>query len=333
MADIRNYGPIRHLRSDASVHITRYRRGRITRAGRGLAFWFTPDSTSVAELPMDDRDMPLFFRSRSRDFQAIAVQGTLTWRVADPLSLGSRVDFSIDLATGSHVGEPVEQIVALLTGLAQQIATQYLAESPVAALLDAGIDPLRRRLEENLVGASRLEQMGIEVTAIRLSSIAPSSELERALQAPTFEALQQRADQATFERRAGAVEQERAIAENELGNRIELARREKLLIAEEAGNARSRAESLAAARQVEADSEAARIRSVDHARHEMERTRIDIYRDLPVQVLMGLAAREFAGKVGKVEHLNITPDLLSTVLGEFGRAAESRTAGNSAARQ
>jgi hypothetical protein len=29
---------------------------------------------------------------------------------------------------------------------------------------------------------------------------------------------------------------------------------------------------------------------------------------------MGLAAREFAGKIETIEHLNLTPDLLGTVL-------------------
>src|SRR3546814_16416725 len=83
--------------------------------------------------------------------------------------------------------------------------------------------------------------IGLAIVAVRLNNLAPSSELERALQTPTFEALQQKADEAMFERRALAVDKERAIAENELGNKTELARREKQLIAEESENARNRA--------------------------------------------------------------------------------------------
>src|SRR3546814_2858334 len=82
---------------------------------------------------------------------------------------------------------------------------------------------------------------------------------------PTFEALQQKADEAMFERRALAVDKERAIAENELGNKTELARREKQLIAEEAENARNRATGLAEAQQVEAEAEAGRIRKIGRA--------------------------------------------------------------------
>lgn len=319
MADIRKYPFFRHLRSDANVHVTRFRNGKIVRSGRGISFWFLPRRASVSELPMDDRSMVLFFKGRSKDFQALTVQGNLTWHVSNPATLGNRIDFSVDLVGGRHTAKPMEQIENLLTGMAQQIATQYLAESNVHDLLDAGIDPLRIRLEKGFGSEVRLTAMGLEVAAVRLTSIAPTAELERALQTPTFEMLQQKADQATFERRALAVEKERAIAENELNNKTELARREKQLIEQEAANARSRATGTREAQQIEADGEAGRIRTIEQAKSEMERERMAIVRDLPPQVLLGLAAREFAGKLGKIEHLNVTPDLLAAVVSEFGK--------------
>lgn len=320
MAYVKTLGFIAQLRSDASNYVIRYRNGQVRQSGRGLVFWFNPESASIAELPMDDREMTLFVKGRSQDFQSIAVQGTLTWHVTDPLKLAERVDFSIGLVTGRHQGEPIERIETRLAGLVNQTALQYLAEAPVRELLDAGLDPLRARLEAALAGDPSLSEIGIAVAAVRLTSLAPSSELERALQTPTFEALQQKADQATFERRALAVEKERAIAENELANRTELARREKLLIAEEGGNARTRAQSLAEAGQVAAAAEAERIRTVEGAKAEAEAARIAIFRDLPPAVLMGLAARELAGKLDTIEHVNVTPDLLAAVIGEMRKA-------------
>lgn len=321
MAEIKRYGALRHLRSDANVFVTRFSGGKAVQSGRGRAFWFLPHRTSIAEVPMDDRDMVLFFKGRSRDFQALNVQGTLTWRVVDANVLGNRIDFSINLASGQYVSKPLEQIAALLTGTAQQVATQYFAEADIRDLLDAGIEPLRVRLEQKLQNAANISALGIEIATIRLSAISPTAELERALQTPTFEALQQKADQAVYERRALAVEKERAIAENELQNKTELARRETQLIAQESANARGRAEGARDAQQVEADAEAGRIRAVEEARTDMEQARIAIYRELPVQVLLGLAARELAGKLDKIEHLNVTPDLLATLMGELGRHA------------
>lgn len=269
---------------------------------------------------MDDREMSLFVKGRSQDFQTVSVQGTIGWHVVEPERLAERVDFSIGLFTGRPQGEPIERIEVRIAGIANQAVLQYLAQNPVRVLLDAGPDPLRERLEAVLGDDPALTEIGVAAVAVRLTNLAPTSELERALQMPTFEALQQKADEATFERRALAVEKERAIAENELATRTELARREQLLIAEEATNARNRATGLAEAQQIEAAAEADRIRTVEGAKAEAEQAHISAYRDVPPAVLLGLAAQQLAGKLETIEHVNITPDLLATVLSEFRKS-------------
>jgi regulator of protease activity HflC (stomatin/prohibitin superfamily) len=321
MAMITSFGFLARLRADASHHVMRYSGGRLRQSGRGLVFWFRPDIASIAEVPLDDREMTIFVRGRSADFQTVNVQGVLAWRVADPERLAERIDFTIALASGAYVGQPLERIETRLAGLVNQAALDYLARAKVRELLDAGIEPLRAELEAALARDPALSEIGLAIVSVRLNNLAPSSELERALQTPTFEALQQKADEAVFERRALAVDKERAIAENELANKVELAKRETGLIAQETRNMRDRATGQAEAQQVEAEAEASSIRIVEAARAEAERAHIDVFRDLPPQVLLGLAAREFAGKLDTIEHLNITPELLASVMREFGGRA------------
>ena len=110
MAQITNFGFIARLRSDASHHVIRYRNGRIRQSGRGLMFWFRPETASVAEVPMDDREMTLFVKGRSADFQQVSLQGTLGWRVAEPDRVAERIDFTIGLANGQYIREPIERI-------------------------------------------------------------------------------------------------------------------------------------------------------------------------------------------------------------------------------
>jgi regulator of protease activity HflC (stomatin/prohibitin superfamily) len=331
LAQIRHFPFVALLRSDASSHIVRWRRGKIVLSGRGLVFWFRRETASIAEVPMDDREATVFVNGRSKDFQAVAVQGSLTWHVVDPERLAERVDFSLDLITGRPTSEPLERIEARLSGVVNQSVLQYLAEAPVRALLDAGLEPLRLRLEQALAGATSLADMGLSVVAVRVTRLAPSSELERALQTPTFEQLQQKADEAMFERSALAVEKERAIAENELATKTELARREKLLIAEETENARNRATGAAEAQRIAAEAEAGRIRVVEAAKAEGDAAHIAIYRDLPHGVLMGLAARELAGKLSRIDHVNVTPDLLKSVLAELRPEAPQQQSADASA--
>ena len=317
MAEIRKFWVARHLRAEPTSWIACFKNGRQRCAGRGLAFWFLPLGTSLVEVPMDDRELPFLLAGRSADFQDVHVNGVVTYRVAEPELVAERVDFSIDPATGRFRGEPLDKLAVIVRELAQELAGAWVARASLRALLDAGIDVVRDEIQRGLTAAPGIAALGLEIVATRVASVKPTAEMEKALQMPTRERIQQEADEAIFRRRALAVEKERAIAENELANRIELARREKQLISEEAENSRSRATGLAEAQQIEAAAEAERTRTVESARAEAEQARIAIYRDLPPAVLLGLAARELAGKLDTIEHVNITPDLLAAFAAEF----------------
>jgi regulator of protease activity HflC (stomatin/prohibitin superfamily) len=324
-----------HLRADASSHVIRYRNGVAIRSGRGVAFWFRPLDTAVAEIPLDDQELPFLFRGRSADVQEVVVQGIVTFRVADPETLASRIDFGIDLVTGLHTKTPLEQLSDRLTQLAQQHAAELIGATGLRELVADGVARLRDRIGAGLAADRHLSEMGLAIVSVRVNAVQPSSEVEKALAAPVREQISQQADEAAFARRAAAVDKERAIAENELANRIELARREASLVEQEGANERKRATEKAAASKIATDAKAAErritaaadqdvIRAVEGERLALEVERLAAYRDLPAAVLMGLAAREFAGKIETIEHLNVTPDLLGTLLADLTGAATRR---------
>ncbi len=339
MADIRKVPFLRHLRADPSTHVLHFHKGRLVRSGRGLAFWFRPLVAGLAEIPLDDREQPFLFTGRTLDFQDVTVQGAATYRVADPENLAQRLDFSIHVDRGTWLKEPLAQLTAIVTQLAQQVALHYLAHQPLRTVLQDGVHALRDRIEQNLRDGAELTGMGIELVSVRLAKVAPTAELERALQAPTREAMQQAADEATFQRRALAVEKERAIAENELLNKIELARRAESLIQQEGQNERRRHEELALARKIEAASaadtarlqataeaevvrtkavaQAEAITQVHGARNQAEAVQLDAYGKLPHGVLPGLALREVARKLRRIDRLNLGPDALGGLLGDL----------------
>ena len=335
MARITRYPGICHLRSDASSHVIRYRNGSPVAAGRGLAFWFRPLDTAVDELPLDDQELSFLFHGRSADLQEVVAQGIVTYRVPDPERLAARIDFGLDLATGLHAKTPLDQIAARLTGLAQQHAWAVMTATPLRELVADGVGRLRDRIGEGLASDSSLAGMGLAIASVRVSAVTPSSEVEKALAAPTRELISAAADEAAFARRAAAVDKERAIAENELANRIEIARRTADLVEQEGANARRTAGEAAAAAQIAAESkatvrtvgaeaEAQSIRLIEAERNTAESERIAVYRDLAPAVLMGLAARELAGKIQTIEHLNLTPDMLGSLVGDLLAAGTRR---------
>ncbi|MEU9245971.1 SPFH domain-containing protein [Streptomyces sp. NPDC048385] len=258
MADITRRLGWRHLRGAPTAHVRHHRGEKLLHEGPGLSFWFRALTAAISEVPVDDRELAMTFHARTADFQDVAVQATVTYRVGDPAVAAARLDFSIDPDTGVWRGTPLEQLGTLLTETAQQHALDALTRTPLAQALVDGVAVVRERIAAGLAAEPRLPATGIEVVAVRVMALRPEPEVERALRTPAREQIQQEADRATYERRAVAVERERAIAENELASQIELARREERLVEQRGANARREAEEHAAADSVRAAAEAAR---------------------------------------------------------------------------
>jgi hypothetical protein len=301
MAEIKAYPLIRHLRAEPTAQVLRYHKGALRREGPGLAFWFAPNSTAIVEVPLEDQELPFLFRARSADFQELTVQGVITFRFADPALVARRVDFTIDLRAGQWTETPLEQVNGLLVQMAQQYVIDELMALELRTILAAGVAPIREWITQGLTSEPTLKELGIEIAAVQVAGLAAENDVQRALQQPTREAIQQQADEATFARRALAVEKERAIAENELANKIELARREENLVAQEGTNERRRAEELAAAEAIAAQATdqtermAAKrrtdaVRELEAAKLEAERIRAEINTGLGAQILVALAA-------------------------------------------
>jgi hypothetical protein len=294
MAEIRRFPVLRHARVNPTAHLLLVRGGRVLRSGRGLSLWFRPLSDSIAEIPVDDRDLVLTIRGRSADYQEVTVSGVLTYRVQDPELLAKRVDFALDSRSGRYAHEPIERVEAILAQLAQEETLRYLTHTPVRVVLADGIAQLGEGLAAALAASPQLPELGLAVAAVRITAVWPNSDLEKAIEAPARERIKQESDQAAYQRRALAVEKERAIAENELQNRIELARREEQLVEQQGLNAKRQAANDAEAARIAAEAEADRVARVGAAQQQIEAARIGAMESAPSRVLAALAAMAFA---------------------------------------
>jgi regulator of protease activity HflC (stomatin/prohibitin superfamily) len=325
MAEIHRYPFVWHVRSGTTDHLVHVRRGRTVHSGPGQAFWFRPLSAALSEVPIDDRELSLLFHARTADFQDVAVQATVAYRVSEPDVAVRRLDFGLELKTGRWRARPLDQVAQMLTELAQQHALDLLAGLSLQAALSTGMAAVRERVGHGLAADERLRQTGIEVVDVRVVALRPETDVERALQTPAREQVQQEADRATYERRANAVERERAISENELQSKIELAVREEQLVSQHGTNERRRATEAAAAHEIETRSKADQNRVLAEARAETTRmlgaaeaeteaAKMAVYADLDRGVLLALAAREAAAHLPQIGSLTLSPDVLTGAL-------------------
>jgi hypothetical protein len=317
VAYIRVYPIGRHLRSTPTNHIVHSRRGKIVHSGPGASFWFRALTAAISEVPIAEAELSVLFGARTIDYQQVSVQATVTYRFGDAVAAASRLDFSIDPYHGSWIGKPLEQVGTRITELAQQYAVEHISSVTLAELLGQGIPAVREVTSKGLAKDARLAETSVVVIGVRIVSIRAEAELERALEVPVREQVQQDADKATFERRALAVERERAIAENELQSKIELAKREELLVAQEGANAQKRAKEEAIRDRIETTRRAESIRAIGEANADAERQRLSAFAGVDPSVLSALAVQSVAEHLPAIGTLNLTPDVITEALNKI----------------
>lgn len=337
MADIRSYPFVRHLRSNPTSYIVHAKKGTVRHRGPGAAFYFRALNAAISEVPTAEAELSMLFGARTKDFQEVAVQATVTYRFADPEVAAARIDFAIDPYSGQWIGKPLEQVGSRITELAQQYAVEHISSVPLVEVLGAGIPTVRSITATGLAGDERLAETSVVVVAVRIVSVRPQADLERALETPVRERVQQDADAASYERRALAVERERAIAENELQSKIELATREQQLVQQEGANAQRRATEEAATALIasKANAERAKLdsaaradstRVIGAANAESEAARLAAYAGVDPSVLTALALQELAQHLPEIGTLNLTPDVLTQALTRLGAPAPAAPA-------
>ncbi len=319
MATITSFGPIRHLRSDPNMFVLHYAKGKLRRSGRGLAYFFAPLSAGIAEVPLQENEVTFVISDQTRDFQSATVQGVCTYRFADPAAAADAINFTIDPNTGAYVQPPLEKIANFLAQLANGATRSYLVTATIEQAITQGAEPIRQAIADVLARDEGIKKMGMAIGSVRVLSVRATAELEKALQTPTREHIQQRADEATFVRRAQAVEKERAIKENELATQIELARRQQQLLEQQGSNHNLAARSAAEAAMITAKGEAERTKLLGETQAELDRERAELYAKNPRHVLSGLALMHLASKLQAINHLNVTPSLAAELFGDMLR--------------
>lgn len=314
-----------HFRGIPNTHVIRFKKGLVEESGDALTFRFRKINTAVVEVPTNDRELQIMFMGRSSDFQETNVQGVVTYRITDPDKAAERLDFSLDLDTGTYRVNPQIQLESTMTQIAQEASWNYLSRAGLDQILDAGPSALRDIIATAFSNSENLSSLGLTISQVTITAVRPRADVEKALQVPTFERLQEQADVATYDRRAKAVEKERSISIAEADSQLESSKRMAQLLDQQGANSRKEATDNAEVTQINAQSTNDSIVSRAEAQAKAtlvqgeaaaaaEEARQKVYSELTDTARRDLVLRELAQSLGNIENLTITPDLLSKVL-------------------
>ena len=309
-----------------TTYVLQYKHGKIKREGAGLSFiYYAPTSTIVA-IPMASADVPFVFQEATADFQSVTIQGQLTYRVADPKRLASLLDFSVDKRRAYYSEDPrklAERLVHSLQTLTRAI-TQRLALRDALVSSDSMVVEVLAKLRESEAAAA----LGVEILALSILAIQPTPETSRALEAEAREALQRRSDEAIYARRNAAVEQERLIKESELNTEIAVEEKKRQIretqMAAEIAVEEQRSQLIG--RRVEnerkdADSRAYMLTETLKPVRDLDWKTLMMLggRAVDPKAMIALAFQEMAENAQKIGELNVSPDLLKSLIGTSGK--------------
>jgi regulator of protease activity HflC (stomatin/prohibitin superfamily) len=320
-------------------YVIHYQNGEIKRKGKGLAFFYFAPNSSIVSIPLKSVDLSFVFKETTADYQDLIVQGTLTFKVANPDKLATQLDFTVD-ENKKHRSNDFEKLTQRILFETQTATSGYVHSLGITTVLSKQVE-IERMLLEGLVSSKVLEVLGVEIQGVNILSVKANAEMSRALEAKTREELQKDADRAIYDRRNFAVEQERKIRESELNTEIAVEEKQKQIVEKKmetdlvkSDNDRKLKE-MEIAMEIsveEKNTELIKMKTENDkkeadAKEYMLKAIMNVYKDIDWKILtalnsknmnaadnIALAFRELASNSNKIETLNITPDLLESLL-------------------
>ena len=328
---------IRYIKFDANTYVLHYKNGKLKKEGRGLSFWYFAPTSSIVAIPMGSDDAQFIFEETTADFQTVTIQGQTTYKIANPKQLAELLDYTVD-KNGHYAADDHEKLSQRLVNEAQAaIKARVQSLSLKQAIRD--VKNLEEQIMQGLSSTTALEMLGIEPLSVNVIAVKPVPEMARALEAETREALQQEADEAIYSRRKFAVEQERMIKESELNTQIAVEEKKKQIaekkmetdIAKAENDRKLRELKIAADIEIETERQKLIDLQTDNERKQADATAYRLqqvlaqYKDMDWKLLSALqnndsksqvavAFRELAENAKRIGTLNITPDLLETLM-------------------
>jgi regulator of protease activity HflC (stomatin/prohibitin superfamily) len=306
-----------------TVFVIQYVNGKVVRAGAGQSLWYFSPFSTIVDVPLSSTDVPFVFREITVDYQDVTVQGQLTYRIANPERTAEVLDFSVD-SLGDYNSDPPpdELLMQRLVNEAQVVARSIMQHMTLREAL-TNSERLVQELFTTLRQSASLTALGVELMTLTIGSVKPTPEMARALEAAAREELQRQSDQAIYMRRNAAVEEERRIKESELNTEIAVEAKRRQIretkMAADIALEEQRAQLID--QQVENDRKDADSRAYALT------TTLKPLENADWRTLMAVAARggdarfaislafqELAQNAGKIGQLNVTPDLLQSLL-------------------
>jgi len=329
---------IKHIKFDSMTYALHFKNGQVIREGRGLAFYYYSPNSSIVAIPMGSNDLPFIFQETTSDYQMVTIQGQISYKISDARRLSEVLDFTIRKA-GVYKKNDLEKLNQRIINEAQTATSCFVHDIRLKQAIRSAKE-IEVRIRDGLKESEAIRLLGIDILGTNVLAVQATPEMAKALETETRELLQQEADHAIYERRNFAVEQERRIRESELNTEIAVEEKQKQIDEKRMESEVQRMENNRKLREMSLDADiaseeqrktlieqkAANDKKEAEVKGFILETTLKPYKEMDWKILtamtgqsdprnnIALAFRQLAENADKIGNLNITPDLLDTLL-------------------
>jgi len=321
-------------------HVFRYTNGHVVKEGVGLSFFYYAPTSSLVSVPISSTEVPFIFEETTQDYQAITVQGQVTYKISEPNKITAFLNFTLDSNGRGYVSEDPKKFPQRIINSIQVLTKKKIQNLSLRDALQSSeslVDTLTNGLQSN----AEIIALGLQILNLSILAIKPNKETARALEAEAREQILKEADDAIYTRRNSSVEQERKIKENELSTEIAVENKKKQIreaqmeaekSVQEKKHNLQKAELLFNIKQEEEKKKLINL-SVQNDRKESDAKAYGIFATMKAfkgvdgsiiqalansgmnpQQLIASAFQGLAEKANKIGQLNISPELLQELL-------------------
>ncbi len=329
---------ISYIKFDQMTYIIHFKNGHVKKEGRGLSFFYYTPNSSIAAIPLGSNDLPFIFNETTNDYQSISIQGQVTYKIGSPKQLAELLDFTLN-SNGTYKKNDIEKLNQRIINEAQTATSSFIHGLGLKESIRSA-KAVETKITEGLQASNAISALGIEILTVNILAIKATPEMARALETETREKLSQEADQAVYERRNFAVEQERKIKESELNTEIAVEEKKKQIdekkmeanIQKAENDRKLREMSVQADIAVENQRKLLIQQKTDNQRKEADtqgyviETTLKPYKEMDWKLItalnnnpdpkfnIALAFRQLAENAEKIGNVNISPELLQAIL-------------------
>ncbi len=344
---------IRFVKTEPTTYLMAYKAGQIVKEGAGMSFLYFAPTTSLVAVPVGSSVQDFIFEHVTSDFQAVTVQGQVSFRVKEPQKLAGMLNFSLKPDGKTYESDDPEKLKDRVIGIVEVLSQKAVKELALKQALLAS-DSVAESVVAGLRDQAEIQSLGLEILRVSVLAVRPTPETAKALEAEAREAILRRADEAVFSRRNAAVEQERAIRESELDTEVAVELKKRTIretqMEAEASVQAKKHELRAANMQSDIEVEAKRkefvainaenIRTLAEAEAQKIGAITATLKDVDPKLVQALAAigmepsqliaQAFGGlaeNAAKIGQLNVSPELLDSLMRPALAKAETARAG------